>query len=289
MNSLPIDHHWNHYSRQWSDLGPPLRPSAEDLAFTRSAIAEWLRTTRRAARTQLILGVTPELCGLPIDLGSRVIAVDRSVEMIWKLWLPRPNADEVICADWRRMPLGASSIDLVLGDGCLPALNFPLGHSALFHELRRILRPEGRCIIRCFVQADERETPDEVFADLSRERIGSFHALKLRLAMALQSDVKTGIALESVYNLVQRTWPKLNLLAERFGWSIGEVLTIEAYRSVKIRYAFPTCAQYCSFFSAAGFSVRRVVSPSYELGERCPTFVLELPTAAPRAIPTSSC
>ena len=247
-----------------------------------SAITEWLRTTRRSAPTLLVLGVTPELCKLQLSSGSRVIAVDKSADMIRSIWPGRLRTrDEVICADWRRLPLAASSIDITLADGSLSALAYPLEYSIVFSELQRLLRPQGRCVIRCYVQPDIRETPDEVFADLFRGRIGNFHVLKWRLAMALQSDAEGGVAVRSVWRTLQVAWKDLDLLAERFAWPIAEVLTIEAYRHVDTRYSFPTLAQYREFFSAAGFAVTQLATPSYELGERCPTFVLEPLSSGP--------
>jgi len=284
MNSLPNDP-WKAHSRQWSYIGPPLRPSFEDIAFARSAISEWLRTTRRTAPTLLIMGVTPELCTLPTNSGTRFIAVDKSAEMIGSLWHPRPGLrDEAIRANWLRMPLAASSIDLVLGDGSLSALEYPSGYTAVFCELRRVLRPGGRCALRCFMQADSRETPDDVFADLFQGRISNIHVLKWRLMMALQPDAETGVVGKDVWSIMNETWPDLNLLAERFAWPVEQVLSMQVSRYSENRYTFPTRAQYCEFFTAAGFRVMQVATPSYELGERCPTFVLErLASEGPRS------
>ena len=241
-----------------------------------SAISEWLRMARRTDPTLLVIGVTPELCGLPMNSGSRVIAIDRSTDMIRSVWPGRlRTGDEAICANWLRLPLAVSSVDIVLADGVCTGLAYPSGQAALFAEMRRVLHDDGRSVVRCFVQREERETPDEVFADLRRGCIGNFHAFKLRLAMALQTDPKVGVDVGDVWNLLHDTWEDLNFLAEQFGWPIDEVLTIHAYRGVNIRYSFPTCAQYCELFSSIGFSVTRVATPSYELGERFPTFVLE--------------
>jgi SAM-dependent methyltransferase len=275
MSSLSADP-WKQHARQWAHVRLPLRPSAQDVGFTHREIAKWLLTTRQSSPTILLLGVTPELCKLQLPSGSRVIAVDKSVDMIQSIWPGRLRpGDEVICADWRRLPLASSSIDVVLADGSLSALAYPLEYAALFSDLRRLLRPRGMCIIRCYAQPDIRETPDEVFADLSLGQIGNFHVLKWRLAMALQSDAETGVAVESVSRTLREAWEDLGLLAERFAWPIAEILTIEAYRHVDTRYCFPTLDQYREFFSTAGFAVTQLATPSYELGKRCPTFVVE--------------
>ena len=222
------------------------------------------------------MGVTPELCGLWTDSGGRVIAVDKSASMIQSIWPGRLRpGDEAICADWRGMPLATSSIDFALGDGFLSTLKYPSDYSVAFSELHRVLARGGRCAVRCFAQLDNRETPEEVFADLDAGRIGSFAVFKWRLNMAFQPDAATGVAVKCAWHAVNDTWKDLNIPAERYGWPIEDVLTINAYRTVDTRFSFPTRPQYCTFFSDAGFSVIRVATPSYELGERCPTFILE--------------
>ena len=275
MNSLTINL-WQRQARQWSHVGPPLRPGPQDIAFTRAAISEWLRTANRTAPRFLIMGVTPELCGLTLNHGSRLLALDRSAGMIGAVGPGRSTArGGAICADWRHMPVAPASVDLALGDGFLSSLTYPSDYSVVFAELRRVLRPGGRCVIRCFVQTDVLETPDDVFADLSQGRIGSFHALKLRLAMAMQSDPQAGVVVETVWSILHSKWPELDRLAKCFAWPLEEVLTIQAYRNVDTRYSFPALAQYGEFFAGAGFSTIQLATPSYELGGRCPTFVLE--------------
>jgi hypothetical protein len=224
----------------------------------------------------LVLGVTPELCGLPMHVSSRVTAMDKSTDMIGAIWPGRVRArDEVVCADWRWMPLAGSSIDLVLADCPFSSLPYPLGYSALCAELDRVLRRPGRCVVRCYAQTEKRETIDDVFTDLDMGRIGNFHVLKWRLAMALQLHADVGVSVGSVWSALHSAWKDLDLLAERFAWPIEQVRTIESYRNMETRYTFPTFAQYRRIFSAVGLSVIEVSTPSYELGERCPTLVLE--------------
>ena len=92
------------------------------------------------------------------------------------------------------MPLAPSSLDLAMGDGSLSTLRYPDEYATVLGELGRVLRRGSRCVIRCFMQVESRETTDEVFADLSRGRIGNFHVLKWRLMMALQPDATMVLA-----------------------------------------------------------------------------------------------
>ncbi len=267
--------HWRDHARQWELVRPPLRPCAEDVAITRRAVADWLRIRGIGDPATLVLGVTPELCEPSITPGRGVLAVDHSFDMIRALWRgPSRRRDRAIRADWRSLPLAARSIDLVLADGSLTLLAYPTGYAEVLAELTRVMRAGGRCVIRCFAQLETPETTDSVFADLSTGAIGSFHVLKWRLAMALQADLESGVAVGSVWETLHARWDDLEVLAERSGWPIGEVRTIEAYRNVPARYTFPTVAEYQMLLARAEFRVLEVVSPSYELGDRCPTLIV---------------
>jgi len=275
MNSPSLEL-WKLQARQWSHVGSPLRPSPEDSELTCAAIAEWLRTSRRTALSAIVLGVTPELCSLPLPAGSRVMAVDHAEEMIRKIWPGRVrNGDEAICGDWRWMPLKCSAIDLALGDGSLSTLVYPSAYATALGELRRVFRPESRFIIRSFMCPQKRETTEQVFEELCRGRIGSFHALKLRLWMSVQNNAQEGVAVKEVRAALLAKWPDLGLLARRFRWPLEDVMTIESYANSAAVYTFATLAEYREIFRTCGFSVLQMTAPSYELGERCPTFVLE--------------
>jgi hypothetical protein len=113
---------WGKASRQWSLVGSPLRPDASDVAFAEAAIAERFRATGRPPRA-VLLGVTPELAACRWPAGTRLTAVDNSRAMIDALWPAPgvPDGAQVLCADWRAMPIADGSIDVVVGDGCYTA------------------------------------------------------------------------------------------------------------------------------------------------------------------------
>jgi SAM-dependent methyltransferase len=239
-------------------------------------LARWRETTGRDDPTLLLMGVTPELCTLPRDSGSRLLAVDRSLEMIRSVWPgPLQPGDRALCGAWNHLPLASASIDLALADGCLTNLSFPQGHAEVFAEVLRLLAPGGRWVTRAFVQAEEPETVERVLSDLGAGRVGGFHAFKWRLAMALQKDVETGVPVSSVHDALLAAEPDLDALATRCGWRPEEVRTIEAYAGIATRYAFPTTSQLRTLLESVGFTVHDVVRPSYELGRRCPVFVLQ--------------
>lgn len=266
--------HWSRHAAQWPAIGPPLRPTPDDIATARLAVADWLRGRQQGGAFALVLGVTPELCTLTLDGIGRLIAVDRSAAMIRHTW-PGPvrAMDGALCADWRRLPLADASVDVVLGDGALNALPTLDEYQALGRELARVLRPDGRCVLRCFVQPPVRESVDEVIAALERGEVGSFHALKWRVAMALQRDTASGVSVGEVWEVVHRAWHDLDALAARFTWPVQEVRTIDAYRSIDTRYTFPAFDECRASLASWGFTSIRSTIGAYELADRCPTFV----------------
>lgn len=266
---------WVRHARLWSLVTPPLRPSPDDVAVYQAAVDEWVAASGREDPDVLLLGVTPELCGMTVGARGRVISVDHSADMISGVWPGRHRPhDAVARADWRAMPLARRSIDLVLGDAALCPMKHPEGPAAVCAELRRVMRPSGRWILRCFTRPDETETCDAIFAALDRREIGNVHVLKWRLAMAIQSDTEKGVIARDVWDTLHAEWPDLDALAVAQEWPIDQVRCMEAYRDLDARYTFPTFREQVASLTAGGFDVLRVSTPQYELGDRCPTFVL---------------
>lgn len=265
---------WKNHARQWTRVGSPLRPGAEDAAIMKAMLEAWQRRVGRANPTVLVMGVTPEVCETVRAIGGRVVAVDRSRDMIRSTWRGNEDGCVVTCAEWRALPLAPSSVDIVVGDGVLSMLPYPDGYIATGVQLRYVLSRPGCCILRCFAQADAQESLADVASALCAEPIGNFHILKWRVAMAVQRCLSQGVAVEAVWDAVQAYWPDLEALASSRGWPLAEVETIQAYRGVPTRYTFPTLAEYRAAFSLMGFRLTAAAFPEYELGERCPTVTL---------------
>jgi ubiquinone/menaquinone biosynthesis C-methylase UbiE len=211
------------------------------------------------------------------DVRARLIAVDNSPHMIEALWPAEAGtAAEAVCGDWRAIPLPDGSADIALADGSLNLLKYPEGYDEVLGELRRVLRPRSRIAIRCFVQPAQRESCSEIWENANAGRVGNFHILKWRLLMALRRNGTPAVRIGDAYEEVHRASNgELPALARRFGWSVEEVQTIAVYRGSDTCYTFPTRDQFQACFAQAGFALVNCVTPAYELGERCPTFVLD--------------
>ena len=271
--------HWSEIARQWQQVGPPLRPAAQDIAFCAEAVGEWGRT--RGAPRVLLLGVTPELYHLPWPEGTDFLAVDRTQAMIDAVW-PGPR-EAVLCSDWLALALPERSRDIVLCDGGLHFAAYPHEQQRLVRILRDALSDGGLCIVRLFVPPAERESPDVVLADLLDGRVPNLNVLKFRLWMALLEGAEEGVALATVWRTIHEAAPDLEALAARLGWPADHMRAIHTYRDSTARYHLVTVAQALGLFCGepGGFELHRVCMPSYELGEQCPTLVLRRRPSAP--------
>jgi SAM-dependent methyltransferase len=264
--------HWPEIARQWQQIGPPLRPVAQDIGLCWDAVQEWVRHCGRPR--VLLLGVTAELYHLPWPKGTDFLAVDRTQAMIDGVW-PGPK-EAVQCTDWLALTLPESSRDVVLCDGGLHLLAYPQQQRRLVQVLQRILSDRGLCILRLYVPPPQRESPDAVLRELLEGGISSLNILKLRLGMSLMDSASEGVELGRVWRAVHAVAPDLEELASRIEWPVEQMLAINAYRESTVRYHFVTVDQVSDLFcgNQGGFKVHRLHVPSYELGERCPTIVL---------------
>ena len=128
-----------------------------------------------------------------------------------------------------------------------------------------MLRSNGIMIMRYFVQADDPERPEVVFADLREGRIGSFHAFKWRLAMSLQANASEGVRVDDIW----RKWAAANVTT---GYPNEAVNTIETYRGSDHRLTFTTLGQIRDLHAGL-FEEKSCIVCGYELAERCPIMV----------------
>jgi SAM-dependent methyltransferase len=271
MDSSGSADYWPQIARQWAQVGPPLRPCPEDLAFCGEAIGRWARG--KGAPRALILGVTPEFCHLPWPAETDLLAVDNTQAMIDYVW-PGPRGS-AICADWITLPVEASSRDIVLCDGGLHVLPYPQGQRNLIQKLRQAMTPGGLCICRFYMPLDRRESPEAVMENLLAGKIPNLNILKIRLWMSLWREPAVGVELAQVWNVVHRMASDLTQLAARIGWREEHLRAIEAYRDCATRYYFFSLSDVRYLFcqDPGGFEVEAIQVPDYELGSQCPTIV----------------
>lgn len=275
--------HWNDYVRRWSHIGPPLRPGAEDIRLFESLVADAVTATARS-HLAVLLGVTAEIARMKWPAGSELIAIDQSPGMVAGIW-PRDDVAvpaAAIVGDWRNVPLADRSASIAIGDGCYSMLVTARSYDRLSSELARVLKPDGRCVVRLFVRPEQPETIGAVVDDLRRGRIGNFHIFKWRLAMAVPAGEEFDVRLGDIWSAWEDTGvDPVNLAADN-DWPLTSVETIRAYRDNDTRYTFLPLAvmrqRTAPYFVELGHYVQ-----GYELAERCPTILLAPREEAHRA------
>jgi SAM-dependent methyltransferase len=265
--------HWKEHARQWGLIGPPLRPSHEDLAELESQLRPVL-ANHPSDGIVLLLGVTPELSHLVLEvLQLRLIAADRSLPMIRSIWASSSPHSAVVQADWRHLPIASNTAVAVIGDGCFTTIGFPEDYRQVLNAISLALKPGGIFTMRFFASPVIAEKPDKVFADLYAGAIENFHIFKWRLAMALLDRNTWSIPVHCIWQSWRETVAAPDDLARHLGWPLSVVNTIDAYRDAPAVYSFPTLPVLLEILSER-FNVVASFTPAYELGNRCPTIIL---------------
>jgi len=254
--------HWHTFAERWNRLGSPLRPCAEDVENFRRALGE-------TPGECLLLGVTPELA----DLSAHLTALDNSTDMIHALWSQQRHP--ALLGDWLAMPFESAAFDNVIGDGCPVLLAWPLQYQHLFAQVGRVLKPGGKLLLRAFVGAEQRESPQQVCSDARAGKMKSFHAFKWRLSMAIAAtSADYTFCIADTLATFDRLLPDRQQLAAASGWRMDEIETIDFYRGSTARYSYPPLSQLRKTIPLE-FSETETLYGHYELAERCPLLVLE--------------
>ncbi len=149
---------WERNAERWATLGPPWRPSAEDLVNYRTLCQEGL------TGNVLILGATPELRDLvarerPHGASPPVVVADVSSAMLERmsalLQVAKPKDERWVVSDWCDLSFPMDSFDLILGDVIWQLMSVPK-QMRLREVLAGMLKPKGRLVIRFRFRAPHR-------------------------------------------------------------------------------------------------------------------------------------
>lgn len=214
-----MNDYWGKISERFDEWTSPLRPSSEDVDIFKNLLEPSSRT--------LLLGVTSELqslASIAVDHNPRAIEVHRA------------NA---ILGDWRDLPFGPE-FDSAIGDGCLNV--FQGTPELFFQQMRKVLKKNGRLILRVFISPKIKE---DVAIVLEKKGEMGFHAFKWRVAQALANPY---VRVKDLYHIMK---------------SICDHPTLELYRNSDLIYYFPQLSDLPPWDNIQFAS-------SYELADRCP-------------------
>ncbi len=257
--------HWDDMARKWARVKPPLRPNVEVGEAVRGELADIPGQT-------VLLGVTPELA----VVAHPIIAVDRNPGMIACAWPGNDVGRQAVQGDWLRMPLAGDSFANAIGDGSFNTLAWPDGYAQLFAELRRVLRPGGRVVVRTFTTPEPGETLSSVREATLARRIVSLHAFKWHLAMAIVArGPSPNIRATQIRDGFNDMFTDRAALMSTTGWTEDEIDTIDVYENSVVSFSFPTVSQFRAVIPGGFGGPRIVPSGSYEMAKRCPILVMD--------------
>lgn len=203
--------------------------------------------------------------------------MDVSFPMMAALWKGGDPMRLGIQSDWTRMPIGPHTFTHVLGDGSFNAMPFGV-LPAVLDEVRRVLRPQGMLVARVFCRPEAAETAGDIRRDVERGRMGSFHALKWRIAMSLLRDPSfSDIAVTEIRRAVVAQYPDRMELCRMAGWNRAEIDTIDIYEGSSAVYNFPTESTIMELLRRWFTDFQIIRCAAYPLAERCPLIVARNP------------
>jgi hypothetical protein len=262
--------HWPGIARSWHLVGPPLRPSPEEIELFERSI---MRCARGVQYVQaLILGVTPELFLLRWPKAAVVRALDASSEMINAVWQgPKGSA---VSGSWTAAPIAEASQHVIACDGGFGVLGHPDGQRALLAEASRMLVPGGTFIVRLFAPMGLTGSLSDIATDLNTGLIVSLDALKLRLWGALQTDLSTGVRPRDVVARIEEMTEGmaggLDHLVSGLGWSSDHVATLALHRRSDAVYHLTDADGLIAMAKLSGFESLAVESADSPFGNCCP-------------------
>ncbi len=271
-----VSTHWRGFADQWALFGSPLRPCEDDLRIFEELLSSGAGIPGANPRKRAwLLGVTREIAAARWLGDIDFVAAERVQAMIDSAWPGNTGHRWAIRADWLNAPFSDESFDLVIGDGCLTVVGYLDGLAALLASVHRCLRRDGQLMLRLFCRPDVAETPEEVMTALRAGEIGSIHAFKWRLAMAVQGAAGAhDVGLHDAWTVWDEPRWNARTVAEGLGWSPAQVGTIEFWRGSSARYVFMRFDEAVGHLHRAGFDLVVARTGSYELAERCPLLLL---------------
>ena len=258
---------WQSAPKQWKHFGPPLRPCAEDTEAMENQVTQWMECSPAESCNVLLCGVTPEIANMRWpEEGTRLWAVEKSKAMIEEVWPANATGGkQALQAEWTKLPFAPGSFDIVIGDGCFTSLEYPRLQQEFLKSLRNVIRDDGLLVMRFFVQTEQPERPEDIFKELLENKIGTFHAMKWRLAMSLQQTPNDGVCVDDIW----KAWTEAGISTP---WPAHTVNTINAYKGSNHRLIFTSLAEVRDLIGSF-FVEQACIEQQYELGERCPILV----------------
>lgn len=185
---------WRKMALSWGKyISSPAHPCQSQLKNWKEIIKKEIKI--KSGSRALILGSTPELRDLALDLGFKVTVVDINSVMTFAMTSLMKNKDlsreKRMIGNWLRMKFPKNYFDLILGDATFCQILKLKDLESLMVKLRNFLKPKGIILIRELVRLRkapivEREK-DWIFW-LNKYKNGFIDKMDLHFFLKYQSD-----------------------------------------------------------------------------------------------------
>ncbi|MEM1084832.1 MAG: methyltransferase domain-containing protein [Verrucomicrobiota bacterium] len=169
------------------------------------AMASLVGERLELARDERLLDVGCGYGSLARELAMSAGAVAQGITISERQWEQAVAGVEVCHGDWLEHPYAPDSFDAVIAIESLEHMEDP---GEAFGEVSRVLRPRGRVVLGCWLQADELSLAEKMVLvrpiKQVAQLVGMSDERSLRAALA-----KAGLVVEQVEDLsrdVWRTW-----------------------------------------------------------------------------------
>ncbi|CAF0797698.1 unnamed protein product [Adineta steineri] len=238
----------------------PIRPCPDDIEIVR----QQLSLLNKPARG-ILLGVTKELAELAND-EIKIIAVDRSKDMIEHHWIGNNSNRIVKLADWLELESIATNINFVIGDGIFNVIDRKCQHQ-LMDCIRNVLADDGLLIVRVQCNPVVRETIKEIFENTTN----NFCAFLSRLVNSI-CDSNFEVRGSEIFNKFKEYVTDIDIA--RFGWTKEDISIIEAHQNSSHVITFLTEEIFIKLCDQHQMKILSKFNGSYQLNERNPTFII---------------
>lgn len=137
--------YWNSRALDKGEYGPPLVLSREEIDFQRKYVVPGGRT--------LVLGATPALCAMALEVSSEVTSVDYADDIVQALRLEGVRYE---CMDWNRFfEQNTEQFDNIMTDGGLVCLEFPGTWQQMVQHIYSHLKPGGVFAAKVYISSPE--------------------------------------------------------------------------------------------------------------------------------------
>lgn len=264
---------WKNWARLvTAQLVPPRAPSPQDGELMLDLAGSTLAAN--GPLSVIVLGVTRAIVHLEWPTNVELLSLDSNPDMIEAVWVPHPVVrSQATLSGWEAMPVASGSVDLVVGDCSFNACSDLALYSDVARECARVLKPQGKAILRFFAPEEPRKTPLQAIADARISAEGRLSHVRLDLAMAI-SGLNGGFVNSAE---IKRVFDEL--VPDRAGFARQSGATQEeVFRVIDLpAREFPNMV--LNYFTVS--EIRRNVQdwlvldevryPSYLMGNACPT------------------